>query len=59
MVHLLLIYILVKQLKEYTEYHGYTPDSEIIKWLWELIESFDNTERAEFLQFVTGIITLS
>lgn len=23
-------------------------------WLWEILEGFENAERAEFLQFVTG-----
>jgi E3 ubiquitin-protein ligase HUWE1 len=25
-----------------------------VQWLWEILESFENAERAEFLQFVTG-----
>ncbi len=26
----------------------------MIKYFWEILEGFDNDERAEFLQFVTG-----
>jgi len=41
-------------LKRNTEYHGYNGNSNIIKWLWEILESYSTRERAEFLQFVTG-----
>eukprot|EP01022_Parablepharisma_sp_SALTPOND_P023015 TRINITY_DN474_c0_g1_i1.p1 TRINITY_DN474_c0_g1~~TRINITY_DN474_c0_g1_i1.p1 ORF type:complete len:2898 (-),score=379.62 TRINITY_DN474_c0_g1_i1:5788-14481(-) len=41
-------------LKRNTEYNGYTETSEVIKWLWEILESYSSRERAEFLQFVTG-----
>ena len=41
-------------LKENTEYHNYTPDSEIIKWLWKILESLDRTQKAGLIQFVTG-----
>ena len=40
--------------KNNTIYENYNEESNIIKWFWEIIESFDNDERAEFLQFVTG-----
>lgn len=26
----------------------------MIQWLWEVLEEFNNSERAEFIQFVTG-----
>jgi E3 ubiquitin-protein ligase HUWE1 len=26
----------------------------VIQWLWEVLEEFNNSERAEFIQFVTG-----
>jgi E3 ubiquitin-protein ligase HUWE1 len=41
-------------LKENTLYTGYNPNSPVIKWLFEVLEEFDNSERAEFIQFVTG-----
>ncbi|EGR34689.1 ubiquitin hect domain family protein, partial [Ichthyophthirius multifiliis] len=44
----------IQDLKENSEYQNYTPNSKIIKWFWEILESFDQTERASFLQFVTG-----
>ena len=40
--------------KNNTIYENYNEESTIIKYFWEIIESFDNDERAEFLQFVTG-----
>ena len=40
--------------KNNTIYENYNEESNIIKYFWEIIESFDNDERAEFLQFVTG-----
>ena len=40
--------------KKNTIYENYNEESEIIKNFWKIIESYDNDERAEFLQFVTG-----
>jgi len=33
---------------------GYTPDSEVIKWFWDMTEKMKNEERLKLLQFVTG-----
>ena len=44
----------IKDWKNNTIYENYNEESNIIKYFWEIIESFDNDERAEFLQFVTG-----
>ena len=44
----------IKDWKNNTIYENYTEVSKIIISFWEIIESFDNDERAEFLQFVTG-----
>lgn len=41
-------------LRNNTEYINYTKDSQVIKWFWEVLESFDRSEKANFLQFVTG-----
>lgn len=42
-------------LKNNTEYiGGYSAKSNQIIWLFEALESFDNTMRAKFVQFVTG-----
>eukprot|EP00828_Plagiopyla_frontata_P016612 TRINITY_DN2178_c0_g1_i2.p1 TRINITY_DN2178_c0_g1~~TRINITY_DN2178_c0_g1_i2.p1 ORF type:complete len:678 (+),score=133.34 TRINITY_DN2178_c0_g1_i2:1511-3544(+) len=41
-------------LKHNAEYHGYTNESQEIKWLWQILEGFDSQERAAFVQFVTG-----
>jgi len=45
----------VIDLKNNTLYENYNQESQVIKWFWEILESYDNNERAEFLQFVTGI----
>ena len=44
----------IRDWKNNTIYENYTEESDVIKNFWEIIESFDNDERAEFLQFVTG-----
>jgi E3 ubiquitin-protein ligase HUWE1 len=44
----------VQDLKENTDYQGYTKDSEVIQWLWEILETFDHQAKASFVQFVTG-----
>ena len=44
----------IKDWKNNTIYENYNEESTIVKYFWEIIESFDNDERAEFLQFVTG-----
>lgn len=41
-------------LKNNTEFSGYNSTSPQVLWLWEVLDSFDSSERAEFLQFVTG-----
>lgn len=41
-------------LKANTEYSGYSASSPQVQWLWEILEQLENSERAEFLQFVTG-----
>mmetsp|Transcript_11402 Transcript_11402/g.7914 ORF Transcript_11402/g.7914 Transcript_11402/m.7914 type:complete len:92 (+) Transcript_11402:2257-2532(+) len=34
---------------------GYTEDSEIIAWMWEIInDEMDEVKRKKFLQFTTG-----
>ena len=44
----------IKDWKNNTIYENYNEESPVIKYFWEIIELFDNDERAEFLQFVTG-----
>ncbi|XP_060069438.1 E3 ubiquitin-protein ligase TRIP12-like [Ylistrum balloti] len=34
--------------------HGYTHDSRAVKFLFEVLSSYDGTEQRKFLQFVTG-----
>ena len=44
----------IQDWKKNTLYENYNENTPIIKYFWEIIESYDNNERAEFLQFVTG-----
>ncbi|XP_065656940.1 E3 ubiquitin-protein ligase HUWE1 isoform X2 [Hydra vulgaris] len=44
----------IEDLKMNTEYHKYTENSLQIQWLWRALRSFDQADRAKFLQFVTG-----
>jgi len=44
----------IDDLKANTEYHKYTYTSLQIVWFWRALRSFDQTDRAKFLQFVTG-----
>lgn len=44
----------IDDLKANTEYHKYEATSLQIQWLWRALRSFDQADRAAFLQFVTG-----
>jgi len=44
----------IDELKSNTEYHKYQPTSLQIQWFWRALRSFDQADRARFLQFVTG-----
>lgn len=44
----------IDDLKANAIYDGYQEDSQQILWLWQALYSFDQTERAKFLQFSTG-----
>jgi len=44
----------IEDLKSNTEYHKYQPNSLQIQWFWRALRSFDQADRAKFLQFVTG-----
>jgi hypothetical protein len=35
-------YIDLKDLKSNTEYHGYSPTDQIIRWYWEILEEYTN-----------------
>lgn len=56
-INALLTIPLVMDLKENTEYHGYDPNNAIIKAFWEIMEEMNHTQRAAFLQFVTGALS--
>ena len=44
----------VEDLKRNSRYEGFLDNSPQIIWLWQALNSFDQTDRARFLQFVTG-----
>lgn len=44
----------IDDLRGNTEYHKYQINSLQIQWFWRALRSFDQADRAKFLQFVTG-----
>jgi E3 ubiquitin-protein ligase HUWE1 len=40
--------------KNNTELHGYSASDAVIQWWWRAVRSFDQTEKAKLLQFITG-----
>ncbi|XP_055349412.1 E3 ubiquitin-protein ligase HUWE1-like isoform X2 [Paramacrobiotus metropolitanus] len=44
----------IDDLKSNTDYHKYQASSLQIQWFWRALRSFDQADRAKFLQFVTG-----
>jgi len=44
----------IDDLRANTEYHKFQANSLQIQWFWRALRSFDQAERAKFLQFVTG-----
>ncbi|SPO27765.1 related to ubiquitin-protein ligase 1 [Ustilago trichophora] len=40
--------------KSNTELHGYSSGDAVIQWWWRAVRSFDQTEKAKLLQFITG-----
>jgi len=44
----------IDDLKANTDYHKYQTTSLQIQWFWRALRSFDQADRARFLQFVTG-----
>ena len=48
-------YIDVKDWKTNTDYKGeYNQDHKIIRWFWEVVETFDQNQLANLLKFSTG-----
>ncbi|KIS68346.1 uncharacterized protein UMAG_03442 [Mycosarcoma maydis] len=40
--------------KNNTELHGYSSGDAVVQWWWRAVRSFDQTEKAKLLQFITG-----
>eukprot|EP01080_Neovahlkampfia_damariscottae_P000409 gene409-6822_t len=50
----------IKDWQENTKYHnGYSKNSQIIIWFWEIVEDYGALSVAKLLQFVTGTSSLS
>lgn len=46
--------ISIELLKSVTTYKGIEPHAPLVKWFWEVMESFNRNERSLFLRFVWG-----
>ena len=46
--------ISIELLKSVTTYKGIEPSAPLVRWFWEMMESFNLNERALFLRFVWG-----
>lgn len=46
--------ISIQLLKSVTTYKGIDPSASLVRWFWEVMESFNNSERSLFLRFVWG-----
>jgi E3 ubiquitin-protein ligase HUWE1 len=44
----------IEDLRQHTEYKGYTVESKQIQWFWQVVSEFDQEQKALLLQFVTG-----
>ena len=44
----------IMDLKKNTEYHGYRAADKEIAWFWNIMFTLSKSEKAAFLQFVTG-----
>lgn len=42
------------QIKANVQYDGYDENSDIIKWLWEILEEFTQAELSAFVFFISG-----
>lgn len=46
--------ISINLLKSVTTYKGINSSASLVRWFWEVMESFNNSERSLFLRFVWG-----
>jgi len=44
----------IDDLRNNTEYTGYSADSQVIQWFWQTARAFNREEKALLIQFVTG-----
>ncbi|XP_063233987.1 probable E3 ubiquitin-protein ligase HERC1 isoform X2 [Bacillus rossius redtenbacheri] len=47
-------HISIQLLKRVVRYRELDENHSLVKWLWEILESFSNTERVLFMRFVSG-----
>jgi hypothetical protein len=41
-------------MEENTIYDGFSSNDLMIKWLWEILKEYDESNKAKFLFFITG-----
>jgi hypothetical protein len=44
----------VEEMRQFSEYRGYTPNAPIIQWFWELVSTMPQDDLKLLLRFVTG-----
>ena len=44
----------IEYLKKHTDYRGFDPSSDVIRWFWAAMESFSPEDRTMFIRFVWG-----
>jgi hypothetical protein len=44
----------VEDLKQNTEYTGFTGAAPIVQWFWDVVRNFSKEDQARLLQFTTG-----
>lgn len=44
----------IVMLQRAATYRGYTPDSEIVQWFWEVVKNYPEEKQKNLLEFVTA-----
>ena len=44
----------LEDLKQNTDYSGYSVEDNAIKWYWEILSEYSNEDLAKLVQFITG-----
>lgn len=46
----------IEELKKTALYYKYKADDDIVRWMWEILEEFNEKERGAFIFFISGKI---